>query len=193
VSQPIRAISQDEQRARATDAAALVAGVRAGDERAFDTLVGTYGNALVRYATAFLGAPDDADDVVQAVFVRLWQARANWRVTVSVWAYLLGAVRNEALNRERGRRSSLRGAAAAGRDLDIRRDAFAVVDPIADRADLKAGLGTLSVRRREAVVLRYGFGMTAAEAAAVMGATPKAVELLAVRGLRALRDWFGRR
>jgi RNA polymerase sigma-70 factor (ECF subfamily) len=175
--------------------AVVVARVRASDAAAFDSLLIRHGATMLRYATALLGTMDDADDVVQAVFMRIWQARARWRVASTIEAYLVTAVRHEVLNRQRSRRSADRTAAVVRQDITVhgRAAATPIDDVIADRSELLAGLCRLPARRREAVVLRYGFGMTASEVAEVMRVTPKAVELLAGRGLRALQAWFARR
>src|SRR5688572_7561247 len=76
----------------------LLARVREGDSEAFDSLLVAYGRQLASYAKRFLGSKEAAQDVVQDVFVHLWENRARITVRASVRAYLYTAVRNHALN-----------------------------------------------------------------------------------------------
>lgn len=166
-----------------------VAAVRAGDAAAFDRLVVTYFNAMVRLAAAVLGGVDGAEDVTQDVFARIWRGRASWEVTGSLQSYLLTAVRHEAWNRLRGDRIRDRhGAALAlARGGDDAIVAPSGEEGLALRADLAAVVGQLPSRRRQAIVLRYVEGLSFPEIAGVLGVSVKAAEQLVMRTLRTLR------
>ena len=59
------------------DEAALAAGVKAGDERAFETLIRTQGGRLLATARRILGNDDEAREAVhEGVYFRLPGARA---------------------------------------------------------------------------------------------------------------------
>jgi RNA polymerase sigma factor (sigma-70 family) len=82
----------------------LVARVRAGDPKAFDTVYVAYWSRLNAFARARVGDADDAEDIVQSMFVDLWRIHESWTVESSIAAYLFGAVRNRITdhwNRER--------------------------------------------------------------------------------------------
>jgi RNA polymerase sigma-19 factor, ECF subfamily len=79
----------------------LVERVRAGDGEALGVLYGRYRAALVALAEGYAGGADDADDVVQDVFVKVWRGRASWVVEQSVAGYLYAAVRNAAMSLRR--------------------------------------------------------------------------------------------
>lgn len=51
-----------------------------------------------RYAFTILKNADEAKDVVQAVFLNLWEKRASLNITTSSKAYLFRSVYNESLN-----------------------------------------------------------------------------------------------
>ncbi len=72
------------------------------DEASFDALFRTWYAPLVRYAYSFTeGDQDEAEELVQEAFVKLWGQRANLGVQHSVKAYLYRMVHNQALNRLR--------------------------------------------------------------------------------------------
>ncbi|HLP93758.1 MAG TPA: RNA polymerase sigma-70 factor [Saprospiraceae bacterium] len=72
------------------------------DEASFDALFRTWYAPLVRYAYSFTeGDQDEAEELVQEAFVKLWGQRASLGVQHSVKAYLYKMVHNQALNRLR--------------------------------------------------------------------------------------------
>ena len=76
--------------------------IRQGDETVFDAVFRRYYAPLCRYATGLTdGDPDEAEDLVQQTFVKLWERRASLDIAWSVKAYLYKMVHNAALNRLR--------------------------------------------------------------------------------------------
>lgn len=91
--------------------------LRRGDESAFDALFRALYAPLCRYATGLTdGDPDEAEDLVQQVFVKLWEQRASLDVRFSIRAYLYKMVHNRALNRLRALRTRDRFATASARE-----------------------------------------------------------------------------
>lgn len=80
------------------DAETLVA-LRRGDERAFERLFRTHYAPLCGYAHTFLKDDADGEEVVQTVFLTLWEKRETLDIAVSLKAYLYRAVHNHCLNR----------------------------------------------------------------------------------------------
>ncbi len=76
-----------------------VAALRRGDERTFERLFRTLYASLCGYAHTFLKDDADGEEVVQTVFLTLWEKRGTLDITVSLKAYLYRAVHNHCLNR----------------------------------------------------------------------------------------------
>ncbi len=76
---------------------ALIA-IRQGDESSFERMFRTFYPRLCAYARTILSDNEEAEEVVQSLFCRLWEQRATLDVTTSVQAYLFRAVRNASLN-----------------------------------------------------------------------------------------------
>jgi RNA polymerase sigma-70 factor (ECF subfamily) len=75
----------------------LVVRVRLGDEGAFQSLFETYYTTLCDFVHSYLHSPESAEELVQIVFLRIWEHRPSWEPTTSVRAYLFEACRNQAL------------------------------------------------------------------------------------------------
>ena len=77
---------------------ALLERLKAGEEAAFQNLFQTYYPLLCVQAKRLLGDLDQAKEVVQEVFVRLYEQREALPQLVSMKAYLYRSVRNACLN-----------------------------------------------------------------------------------------------
>jgi RNA polymerase sigma-70 factor (ECF subfamily) len=82
-----------------TNETALLESLRLGDEAAFDALFRLYYQPLCRYAQRTLeGDPDEAEEIVQAVFVKIWEQRERLDIQWTLKAYLFKMVHNRCLN-----------------------------------------------------------------------------------------------
>ncbi len=129
-------------------------------------------HSAVAYRLAvFLGARDEADDVLQAAFVKAYQALGGFREGAEFRPWLLRIVANEThnLTRSRGRRvaAALRlGALAqtegAGEPVDA-------VLGAERRSALLAGVRRLPEKERLVVTYRYFLELSEAETAEALG------------------------
>ena len=74
-----------------------------GDHAAFGDLVDRHRSAVVRAATAALGAPDDADDVAQEAFVAAWRGLRTFRRDSTFRTWVLTIAWRQAMSRRRAR------------------------------------------------------------------------------------------
>lgn len=72
--------------------------IRRGDRDAFELLFRGYYDCLCTFAEGYVRSFSEAEDVVDQVFLTLWESRAEWNLRRSIKSYLYGAVRNGALN-----------------------------------------------------------------------------------------------
>jgi RNA polymerase sigma-70 factor (ECF subfamily) len=68
------------------------------DDHAFEELFKAHFKALHSYASVMLYHDSHAEEIVQNVFVRIWEKRAVLDVQISVKAYLYKCVHNDCLN-----------------------------------------------------------------------------------------------
>lgn len=167
--------------------AELLQAIAGGDRSAFDQLSRRHLDRAYGVALRMTGSRADAEDVVQDVFLRLWQRPDAWRpgqAQFSTWLYRV--VVNRCLDLKRRPR---------GTDLDSVEEPQApdanaedsLLDAERNRA-LDSAVNQLPERQRAAIVLTYTAGLRNAEAASAMDISVKAFEALLVRAKRELRD-----
>jgi RNA polymerase sigma-70 factor (ECF subfamily) len=68
-------------------------------EASFEGLFNTYYEALTNYAYTFMNNSDEAEDIVQQVYINLWENRMKLEIHTSARSFLYKAVHNSCLNR----------------------------------------------------------------------------------------------
>ena len=159
-----------------------IAGIRAGDAAACEALHGRYHEALWRFAYAQVRSADAAEEIVDDVFLALWQDRAEWELTTSARAWLFGAVRHEALRHLRQERDAARFTLRGPREAA---PAAAAPDG-AEASTIARVLAAVPERRRIAMALRWCHGMRAPEIGHVLGTTPEVARVLLSRARQEL-------
>jgi RNA polymerase sigma-70 factor, ECF subfamily len=76
----------------------LIITLRAGDITAFEMLFRTYYQPLCNYAYSFVQDRDEAEEIVQATFLSVWEKRDALSIHTGVKPYLYAMVRNASLN-----------------------------------------------------------------------------------------------
>jgi RNA polymerase sigma-70 factor (ECF subfamily) len=72
--------------------------LQAGDITAFEMIFKTYYQPLCNYAYSFVHDRDEAEEIVQATFLSVWEKKDNLTIHTGVKPYLYAMVRNAALN-----------------------------------------------------------------------------------------------
>jgi RNA polymerase sigma-70 factor, ECF subfamily len=68
------------------------------NEASFERVFRTYYARLYAFAATMIDDRDEAEEVVQTMFCRLWEQRETLDITISIQAYLFRSVRNACLN-----------------------------------------------------------------------------------------------
>ncbi len=183
----------------AADAARELAGLMSAMARKDKAALGRLYDALSRplYSLALKVTNDtaDAQDIVQEVFLQLWQKAADYspaRGSVFSWAATL--TRNRAIDRirMRKRRNEIVHESAAdipGNDADIRANTAADALGMQEQAGaVRAALTALPHEQRSAIELAFFSGLTQQEIAARLHEPLGTIKARIRRGLLKLRD-----
>jgi len=158
--------------------ALLIDHLREGDETALAPLVDKYKRMVHRLALQITKNHEDANDVMQETFIKVYQSIHTFRqeAAFETWVYRIAV--NEALNfvkrRERRRESPLSNAQEIDFDLSVRQQAEMVNDPQihAEKAELRRwvtkAVNSLSLKHRIVVILHELEGLTHAEIASIL-------------------------
>jgi len=76
----------------------LVVKLQEGDKKAFSAIFSKYYPDLVIFARSFTKNPEFSEEIVQEVFVKLWEHRYFMLVSVSLKSYLLKVTQNKCLD-----------------------------------------------------------------------------------------------
>jgi RNA polymerase sigma-70 factor (family 1) len=77
----------------------IVGAIRRGDEQAFEQTFRSFYPRLCNYACTLLKDEEESEEVVQTVFLTIWEKREDLEITLSLKSYLYRAVHNHCLNR----------------------------------------------------------------------------------------------
>ena len=76
----------------------LLNGIRAGDYHAFETLFNSYYRYLFSVARLYVHSDEIAEDLVQDLFVKLWEDSSLLTVNISLKGYLCRSIYNRCIN-----------------------------------------------------------------------------------------------
>src|SRR5271169_3938248 len=115
----------------------LLARAVAGDDTAFDILLGAHERPIFRHCYRMLGSGPDAEDAVQDTLERAWRRLASYHGSGTVAAWLHRIATNVCLDALRSRRTRLSPAgygppAAAGSTLAVPDPEAVWVEPVSD-------------------------------------------------------------
>ena len=144
---------------------------------------------LLALASRILGDADEAKDVAQESFLRIWRHAANWRpgeARFDTWLHRVALnLCHDRLRRRKERpldEDEVLELADSAPSMDEQLET-------ADRsARMAAALATLPERQREAIVLQYYQELSNIDAAALMNVSVEALESLLSRARRQLRN-----
>ncbi|WP_337965546.1 RNA polymerase sigma-70 factor [uncultured Flavobacterium sp.] len=76
----------------------LIVLLKEDDQLAYTEIFERYSRLLVNHAYKILGNPDEANDIVQEIFLSIWNKRYELKITGSLSSYLYKATKNRILN-----------------------------------------------------------------------------------------------
>lgn len=175
--------------------------VREGSAAAFEELVARYQTRLVTILEHLIGSRDQAEDLAQEVFLRVYRARGSYvpGAKFSTWLFTIANNVASSALRSRIRRREItlesREAGTPGlRTLESMAQASSGQMPARqlDKAEMREvvhlALGSLNERQRLAVLLSKFEGMSYTDIAESMELTPKAIKSLLSRARVNLRE-----
>lgn len=175
--------------------------VRNDSAAAFEELMLRYQNRVLTVLEHLVGSRDEAEDLAQDVFLRVFRARKTYVPGSKFSTWLFTIVNNVSLNarRFRSRRREINlpeETSASGSPRGLAEMAQAAsglmptraLDKAEMRAVVRASLSVLNERQRMAVLLNKFEGLGYADIGEAMQMTPQAVKSLLSRARTALRD-----
>jgi len=171
----------------------LLGAVAQGDHDAFRCLMNRHMKRSLALAQRIVGQADDADEIVQEAFLRVWTSAPRWRpdgeARFTTWLYRV--IVNLCLDRRR--RLPFFELDETNEPIDTTPSSLDALVGRQSRGVVAKALADLPPRQRAAISLYYFDDVTGPEAARILDLSLKAVESLLVRGRRALKRSLLRR
>ncbi len=167
--------------------AKLIAMARNGNPGAFETIVDRYQGRLLGFCRQMLGSTEDAEDVLQEVFVNAYKAMLADEREINLRPWLYRIARNRCLNHLR------KPTADAQESMDMvpEVDAASTAEKVHNREEFRqllADVKKLPETQRAALLLREMDALSYEEIAAAMDTTVPSVKSLLVRARISLAE-----
>lgn len=169
-----------------------------GHDAALNDLMARHARPVFQFLCRMLGNEDDANDLAQETFVRVYQHRGSFKpgARFTTWLYTIAGNLARNHHRWRTRHPNVSLDAESGTTGESIGDVLPASDPAPDRAAVaterasavRAAVAKLPADMREVIVLCEWENLSAAEAAAILGTTPKAIDSRLYRARNLLRD-----
>ena len=183
------------EQTRDDDGSRLAREFRDGREEAFPELVELLRERLYRVAFRLTGSSDDAFDVVQEAFVKVYKDIGAWNERSAFYSWLYRVTTNLAIDRLRRRKKDRE--LASGVAAERRPEANNVDELIEARATehelgrLAAAVATLPEGQRTVVTLRHYEGLSLKEIADIRGCALGTVKSTLHQAFRSIQRALG--
>ncbi len=174
------------------DLPTLLASCRAGDELAWEAFVHRFQGRVYALAYSYAGDREDARDLAQDIFVRLYETRDRWAPADEFLPWLIHVARNRSVDFLRRRK--VRRPAFAVREEDGFEIPDAEPTPEARavaasyRGVLRGALRRVSALSREVLILRDVQGLSVQQVAGLLGVPVGTVKSRASRAREELTE-----
>lgn len=139
----------------------LIERFQKGDVYAFDLIVKRYKEQLLNFVYRFVGSQEEAEDIVQETFLRVYRKRHAYKriAKFSTWIYTIAGnlSRTELRRRKRRRMFSVTDMGFEDRDYEIADDGHnpeTQVDSVIQEEIIHWEINNLSPKFREVIILR---------------------------------------
>jgi RNA polymerase sigma-70 factor (ECF subfamily) len=177
------------------ETASLLPAVAGGDLAAFEALYDRYSSTLYALLLRILGNPDDAQEILQETFVKVWtSARMFDSVRGSELAWLISVARSRGIDKLRSRRIRGEREHEAGREISIH-SSFVEKTTGAEeamrsqeRTAVRSALAELPEAQRRALELAYFEGLSQSEIAERLAEPLGTIKTRMQLGMKKLRE-----
>ncbi len=165
----------------------IVQEIKEGNEHSFQQIFHAYYENLCHYAFTILRDMDDAEDIVQSMFLKIWEKRQTLIITHTVKAYLYKAVYHQCLNYfdHRAVRVKFKERKAVEHDKEVQHPEV-FPDELEER--IIAAINTLPKQCRTIFMMSRYQEMKYVEIARVLDISVNTIENQISKALRILRE-----
>ena len=146
-------------------------------EQVFNKIVKDYSERLYWHVRRMVNSHEDADDLLQEIFMKIWTALPSFRGEAQLYTWVWRIATNETLNhlrRERVRASLHFGSIDAEMERRIQSDPF--FDGTAAQREFSKAVAKLPEKQRQVFVMRWFDELSYEEISAITGTSVGALK-----------------
>jgi len=146
-------------------------------EQVFNNIVREYSERLYWHVRRMVNSHEDADDLLQEIFLKIWTALPSFRGEAQLYTWVWRIATNETLNhlrRERVRATLRMQSIDAEMERRIQADPF--FNGTAAQRELMKGLARLPEKQRQVFVMRWWDELSYEEISAITGTSVGALK-----------------
>ena len=174
----------------------LISRVQKGDENAFEELVDWFQEPLYRLAWQWTNNKEDALDICQNAFIKLYKVLGKWKPKASLYTWLYRVVINMAIDlgrkKSRHKQVSISDMTEDGREIEIKdekaENPYKALETRELGQEISLAILSLPVRQQKAFVLKHMHDLQIKEIAGIMDCSPGAVKAHIFHATRKLRE-----
>ena len=171
----------------------IIGRVIKGDQNAFAALYDTYAEKLYYFSLRFLKSKEDAENLTQEVFVKIWETRDRLNPEYSFNAYLFTIARNTIFNIHRKKMNELAYRDYLGFHVDFNHSKTENDVFLNDlQSHLDKCVETLPAQRKKVFEMSRKEGLSHKEIAQQLNISEKTIETHIRLGLKTIRDVLDR-
>jgi len=170
------------------DDKALFKRITENDEKAFERLFHIYYANLCRFASGIISDDEIAEEIVQDLFVKIWEKRTQLTVETSINNYLYRAVKNQCLNfiKHNNIKSEYFQKIQSETEAQIQPDEYFLALELAEK--IEQSIQSLPEKRQEIFRLSREEGLKYSEIATKLNISLKTVEAQMGLAIKTLRE-----
>lgn len=165
----------------------LLSQVAVGDEKAFDELYQRFGKSVFNYLFQMVRLQEEAEDILQEVFLAVWRGAAGFRGKASVKTWVYRIAHNQAVSWLRSKRQ-----VSAIDDMELSTNEPALDEVLINRwqaEDILRALESLSPKHRAVLELAFVHDLQYTEIAEIVGCPVGTVKSRVSYALQAIKRW----
>lgn len=170
----------------------IISEIKEGNAGAYEELFFLYYGSLCRFAYRFVKSSVESEDLVQEVFIRIWEQRKGLKEDKSIKSYLYIMVKNEALDFIKHQKMVLRKQPDLKESLDFISRAEYEEGLIGDKFKnhVQKTIENLPAKTKQIYKLNKQDGFTYKEIAEILELSEKSIEYHIGKAFQIIRDTF---
>ena len=162
-----------------------------GEEESFDSLIRLIASDVVNIAYYYVGNTEDAKDLAQDVFIKLYNKLKGFRGQAAVSSWIYRIVTNSSIDFLRRRKKTVTLNEGVTEDTQAESDIRGKMERKDTKEFVQRAIDKLPSRQKEVIILKHFEGLKITQISKILGCSESSVKTHLFRGLENLKKIIG--